>query len=267
MKYDSYLKHENIYIHHDLENAENVIIYLANQQVDSLVKRIESIKNGVSNIRFEGTIEEVFDEILSKPSIRQWCYDSSLRDKNTLVGTIHNASYNCRSMFTVRRLKDQLVEQTLHKAAETFTSEITPRIAERIETDINTHLAEKFSNLKFQISDKLFADIRSVVLLVILSIFNPIAGIMYAVFLVKTFIWSVDVNSEDWRAGIADEIYATIVENKANILSKIGNPLRDVCWDAYEALSEVSDKVDYFKHRLKQTDQKKCKIGFKKKCV
>lgn len=83
MKYDSYLKHENIYIHHDLENAENVIIYLANQQVDSLVKRIESIKNGVSNIRFEGTIEEVFDEILSKASLYLFHTFMRYRFRNT----------------------------------------------------------------------------------------------------------------------------------------------------------------------------------------
>lgn len=174
MNYDSYLKHDNIYIHHALENAENVIIFLANQQVDSLVRGIESIKTGVSNISFEATVEEAFDIILSKDSIRQWCYDCSLRDKNTLVGTIENASYSCRSVFTVRRLKNQLVELTLHKAAETFISEIRTRVMERIETNICTHLEQKFSNLKFQISDKLFADILSVVFIFFFVYFKSI---------------------------------------------------------------------------------------------
>lgn len=102
MKYDFYFKYENIYIYYDFENVENVIIYLVNQQVDLLVKCIELIKNGVLNICFEGIIEEVFDKILFNVLIRQWCYDSFLRDKNILVGIIYNVSYNCCLMFIVR---------------------------------------------------------------------------------------------------------------------------------------------------------------------
>lgn len=48
--------------------------------------------------------------------------------------------------------------------------------------------------------------------------------------------------------------------NKPDILSRIGHPLGSICWGAAEALSSVSDEVNDFKRRLKQTDQKECKI-------
>lgn len=237
--YESFLQQDNIYIHHTLENAENVIIFLASQLVDSLVRGLESIEKLVSSISFQLTLKGAIDLILSRDSIRLLCCNGVLRDKNTYVGTIDNSSYICRSAFTVGRLKEQLVNHTLNEA---------------------TRYVITVFNLMFKISDELPASINSVLVDDIVAIFYPLLGSTVAVrSLVVTFIWTVDVNSRVWREEIADEIYETIKRNQTDILRKIEDKFQNICGGASDAIFEVLDEVYYFKHRLKQTDQTECK--------
>lgn len=258
--YESYLKEDNIYIHHTLENAENVIIFLANQQANLLVRNLKSIKEPISNIRFELTVKEAVGVILSKHSIRRWCYSCFLRDNNTPVGTIENASYICRSAFTVRRLKEQLVDNTIDEASRAVINAIRERVYRNVESQILTALEYKFHNLKFKISKELFASINSLLVSVIVAFFHPLLGIIVAVgSFIVTLIWSVDVNSKDWRNKIADEIYYTIDKNKDDLFWKIEDNLQNMFDGTSEALSIVLDKVNDFQRCLKQTDQTKCK--------
>lgn len=74
--------------------------------------------------------------------------------------------------------------------------------------------------------------------------------------MVLTFIRSINVNSTDWRAQIADGIYETIVKNKTNILSNIEGQVKNICWPSLQELNEVPDTVTDFKSRLGQTGQK-----------
>nr|XP_034322816.1 uncharacterized protein LOC117688713 [Crassostrea gigas] len=264
--YESYLKEDNIYIHHTLENAENVIIFLANQQANLLVRNLKSIKEPISNIRFELTVKEAVGVILSKHSIRRWCYSCFLRDNNTPVGTIENASYICRSAFTVRRLKEQLVDNTIDEASRAVINAIRERFYRNVESQILTALEYKFHNLKFKISKELFASINSLLVSVIVAFFHPLLGIIVAVgSFIVTLIWSVDVNSKDWRNKIADEIYYTIDKNKDDLFWKIEDNLQNMFDGTSEALSIVLDKVNDFQRCLKQTDQTKLVHEWKKR--
>lgn len=105
MNYEYYLKEQTSYIHHALENAEYVINVLEYQQVNSLGGGIEPIPEKFSIISIETIIQDATDKILSRESIRQMCYDIFLWDKNIAIGTTEDASYSCRSIFTVRRFR------------------------------------------------------------------------------------------------------------------------------------------------------------------
>lgn len=113
------------------------------------------------------------------------------------------------------------------------------------ECSFPKNLEQKFSDLKFKISDELFEKIASVVVFIVVVAFNnQLLGIIVAVTtLVGTFIMSINVNSTDWRAQIADGIYETIVK-KQN-----------------QYFNEVSHTVTDFKRRLGQTGQKPCKYN------
>lgn len=58
MNYESFLKKDKIYIHHTLEDPDNVIKFLAYQQVSSLVEVIESISDSFSIISIDTVIQE-----------------------------------------------------------------------------------------------------------------------------------------------------------------------------------------------------------------
>lgn len=257
MNYESFFKQHKIYIHHTLENPDNVIKFLAYQQLSSLVEVIESISDSFSIISIDTVIQEADKKILSRNLIRQVCLDTFLMDKNVAVGRGDSASYSCRSVFTVRRLKGQLVEQTLHETANAIRSEICKGILRHIESNIQESLNQNFLDLKFKISTNLFENISSVVVFAIyFAYFYPLLGIIVAVgYVVVTFIWSVDVNSKAWRREIADEIYQTIAENKTNILREIKGHVQNMCRDAQKKLYEVSDRVNGFKRSLGQIDQ------------
>lgn len=239
MNYEYYLKEQTSYIQHALENSEYVINGLEYQQVNSLGGAIELIPEKVSIISIETIIEDATDETLSKESIRQMRYDIFIWDKNIAIGKTEDVSYSCRSIFTVRRLKEHLEERTLHEIAETLRSQICRGILKHFECSFPTNLEQTFSDLKFKISDELFEKITSVVVFIVVFIVvvafnNPLLGIIVAVTtLVGTFIRSINVNSTDWRAQIADGIYETT----------------------------ESDTVTDFKRRLGQTGQKPCKYN------
>lgn len=261
-EYESYLKKETIYIHHSLESAENVIEFSAYVQAKSLGTVVKSISESVPIDSLEEILQAAKDQVLTKDKIRRVCYDIFLRDKSELVGTTDNTSYSCRSMFTVRRLKEQLVEETLNKTAETLGSEICGGILKHIESKIQSKLEQDFSDLKLNISDELYAAITVAVVAVVVSFFFPLLGIIIAVgTLFVTFVWSVDVNSRDWRSKVADEIYDTIDKNKANILRKIRPQVEEICWHTVRELTVVWKTIQDFKCRIGHTEQIACKYS------
>lgn len=81
---ESYLNKQIIYIHHELENAENVLNFLGYQQVRTLHVNLvfESISENVSIISSETILQEVTDKILLRESIRWLCYNIFLWEKN-----------------------------------------------------------------------------------------------------------------------------------------------------------------------------------------
>lgn len=81
---ESYLNEQIIYIHHELENAENVLNFLGYQQVRTLHVNLvfKSISENVSIISTETILQEVTDKILLRESIRWLCYNIFLWEKN-----------------------------------------------------------------------------------------------------------------------------------------------------------------------------------------
>lgn len=257
MKYEKYLEEEAIYLHHALESADNVIKFCAYQQVKSLGNVVDSILESVPIDSLGIILQAATDKVLSKDEIRQLCYGIFLKDNGGNVGTTENASYSCRSMFTVRRLKEQLVDQTLEKTAKTLGSEICRGILNHIKSKNKTKLEQHFSNLKFEISDELFAAITVAVWAVVVEFFFPLLGTIMAVgTLVVTFVWSVDVNSRDWRRKVADQIYDTIDKNKNDIMIKIRPQVEQICHQTVHELLAVSRTIHDLKCSVGHTEQK-----------
>lgn len=259
MEYEVYLKEETIYIHHSLESAQNVFRFTAYEQVKSLGTVVESISKNVPIDGLGKILQEANDKVLSKDSIKELCYGILLKDKDGNIGTTAHASYSCRSMFTVSRLKEQLVDETLKKTAEALGSEICSGILKHIESKIKTKLEQHFSNLKFQIPDELFAKITVAVVTVVVTFFFPLIGVIFAVgTLVVTFVWPIDVNSREWRGKVAYEIYETIDKNKNDIMRKIRPQVEQMCRQTVQELMAVSRTINDLIHCIGHTEQDAC---------
>lgn len=258
-KYKSYLTNDTIYIHHSLESAENVSKFSAYAQAKSLGTLVESLSESVPIDSLDEILQAASDNVLSRDNIRQLCYDILLEDKHDLVGTVYSTSYSCRSLFTVRRLKEQLVEKTLKKTAETLGSEICRGILKHIESKIQSKLEQDLSHLELNVSDELYATITVAVVAVVVSYFFPLIGIIIAVStFVVTFVWSVDVNSRDWRRKVADEMCDTINQNKARVLRKVRSQVEEMCRQTVLELTKVSKTLHEFQCRIGYTEQIAC---------
>lgn len=263
MNYESYLKEQTIYIHHALESSENIIKFYAYRQVTLLGTIIESITGINSIYGIEPILQAAIDKVLSRDSIRTFCYGILLSDdKNILVGTTESPSFSCRSVFTVRKLKEQLVQKTLRETVEPLGSEIGSRIVKHIESKVKMKSRQIVSDLKFNIPDELVDTITSTVVTDVVSYFFPTVGIINSlVTFVVTSVLSVNVNSIIWRRQVADEIHDTIEKNKDAILGKIKPKVKEMCTQTVRELTAVSKAVNCFKRRLGLAEQDACKYS------
>lgn len=262
MNYEPYLKEETIYIHHALENSENIIKFYALRQVTLLGTIIEPIADIFPIYDLEPILQAAIDKALSRESIRTFCYGIFLNDTNILVGTTENPSFSCHSVFTVRKLKEQLVHKTLLKTVEPLVSEIGSRIVKHIESKVKTKSRQRVSNLIFKIPNELVGTITGVVVTDVVSGFFPTVGIINSlVTFVVTSVLSVNVNSIIWRRQVADEIHDTIEKNKAAILRKIIPEVEEICLQNVRELKAASEEVNCFKRCLGLAEQDACKYS------
>lgn len=251
LNYESYLKKETIYIHHELENPENVIKFSAYEQAKSLGTSMELISESVPVDSLGPILQAATDRVISKDTIIRLCNDVFLGDKNVNVG-----STKCPLMSTVKRLKKQLIIKTLNDTAKNLGSEISRGILNHIKFTMTTKLDEKKSKLQFDIPNELFTTVAVMVCNIISNIFDDI--IAYDK-LSEVSFWSVDVNSRNWRRGVADEIYDTIVFNKTNFVRQIRSESEKICRQTVRELKEMSTSINDFKRSMGHTEQKTCK--------
>lgn len=259
-RYEYYLKEETIYLHHALENDENIVKMSAYRRVNSFDTVVNSISQSIPIESVETILQSAFDKVLSRETISGLCYGIFLRDRNVDVGTIKSPSYSCYSKFRVSRLKEELVRKTLTETAKALGSEICRVILKHIEFNIQTSLGQTFEDLTLKISDELFEQIKVVVVAVIKPHIFPDLGfvnLFLTIFMI--YFGSVDVNSRDWRRKVADEIYETIHKSKADILRKTEPQIKEMCKKTVQELQVVSNTTTDFKRRIGQTDQKECK--------
>lgn len=258
MKYADRMKEETIYIHHALENDQNIVKMSAYRRVNSFDTVVNSISQSIPTESVDMALQSAFHEVLSGGTITQLCYGIFLQDRGVDVGTIENASYSCYSKFRVSRLKHQLALQTLNETVKALGSKICWAILRHIEFNIEIKLRQTFENLRLKISDELSEQISVVVMTAITTTLNIDShlDIPHFVFtLLMMYLWPVDVNSRDWRSEVAHEIYEIINKSKADIFREI----KTMCKQTVQELQVVSNTTAGFKRSIGQPDQTECK--------
>lgn len=257
MNYELCLERETIFLQHAFDNTDNVIRFSAYQQVESLENNIDAIAQHVQRHDIGIILQAATNNVLSKESITQLCYNIYLRDNDIEVGTVASRSYSCRSIFTVLRLKEQLVDITLKETAKKLGSEICRGLLKYIGFKIEEKLEQICLLYKSEIVGKKVATFIDAAVAVVVAMVFPFHGIINEVgALIGTSVWSVDVNSMDWRRNVADEILDTLNKHKTEMLEEIESEVEFLCWQASQELKAVLNDIADFKRKIGYIKQK-----------
>lgn len=258
--YQSKIKSENIYLHHDYDDYDEISKMSAKQKLLLFRRTVDVLSESIPRQEIPNIIEQAAIRALTSQNIRQLCFDAFIKDDGKNVGTVAHEPYRCYSMLTVRRLKENLADETLQKIGESLGSEICIGILEYIQTKVKAKLRSDLISLRFELSPKIYASFTLLVSSVFLLIFNPLLGLLLAAgTFFATLWWSVDVNSTEWRKQVADEIYDKVIEKRRTILEKIQPEIESLCQKASTDLNRVSKNIRVLEEGIKIIPLDQCK--------
>lgn len=250
-EYEGLFRSKMLHIQHEYDDFDEIAKKSANAKAMSFQRTIQSLIQSIPYEELFSIIDEASKKAYSRENIRNICFNEFITDGEN-VGTVYSNSYVCRFFVTVRRIKAELVTNTLRSVGKAFASEICKGILRHIESKIQSALRHDLIRLRFDISDDIFATVTVVLLFVIASVINPLYGAAVAVIsLVVTFVWSVDVNSVSWRRKVADEIFETVSKNRDDVVSKLLPMVQRTCLKTTRYLKNVSEELEEWTQNTK----------------
>lgn len=252
-KYSVYEKYaylynlESWYMQHEFEEYDEVFRLCAHKKVVQFRKLLESIMKGIPKHNIQTIIEEAANRALSRENITQLCYDSVIRG----YGNVDSPPNKCYSQSTVDKLKDELVETTIHSVSSSLGSELCNGILRHIEKEIKSTV-----HVAFRMPLHPFGLMEFDVVTFISSLLNSVIGIARAIFTSIVTYWrGVDVNSRSWRIDIATEIHKMVLENKSKVLKELSSNITSRCRATEDHLKWISQKLEDIRGRIHLIDQ------------
>lgn len=188
------------------------------------VRLITEVKPPESTVYFG----DVF--FLTRQFISHICYGVILKKDNLDVGSVEHAPYRCKSHKSLNQLRQNLEEQTIHKICSSL------KFKHNLGC-ITSHILEK-------ILLKAVADLRS----------EDMDSCKAKVAL------PVDVNSKEWRLGVADALYTLLME-KNQVLT---NPFKELYQELQSNLELVCARMESYKNLCHQNSLSECKYTIRK---
>lgn len=215
------------------------------QLVKSLIKMIP-----VDDI--EHIIDRAADRSFSKESITRLCFSAVIQES----GNTYSGPYYC-SFFTVRRLKRELVENTMESMRQLLVSEVEDEIDQHIAKYVLDRVGpiQTFISLDFP---TIINSISFGIAIIVAMWFNVIPVLIVSAFvIIASLLIAVDVNSISWRKNVANEIYENLSKNKVKVIKDISSNIKQRCKETIDQLRSVSSKLENFKRRINLIDQDK----------
>lgn len=262
--FKSSLEHTQIFLHHEYEDRDDIAKWSASQKIESLSASLKLTMDSFSRTHLASVIDNALDDSLTQDNIRDICCDVHIKTRNENVGSVKSASYTCHFTFTVQRLKQILVEETLKKTAKFLGTKICNGILEHIKIVVQGKLTEDLRKLRLQISDEIQVHIERSIREII---FEIIAGVfIYIGVFFMTIIYPVDVNSREWRHKVADEVFKKINENRIPLTTHILEEIICISSKTVDDFENILTQLTIHRTETFSIDQKQCKYkNFEKK--
>lgn len=257
-KYREIIDKYDIHLQHAYEEFDEIAKLLALRRVSeccNLVKDMFMVQH-LSNRELK-QITDFAINTLTQDDIIRLCYEVHIEYKNKLVGTVQNGTYNCYSTFTVRSIKHILAKETLEITAKRLGSAICRGIHQYNDSRIKKTLFQELGIIRLQISDDIYHQIENTMIVALIAFFDTLSGVITDIitFIVRIF-HPVDVNSKEWRAKVAEEIYQKILENRQEIAAHVFEAIRNLDSAEKADLKVIRSKLDGFLLKISQSDRK-----------
>ncbi|XP_061170924.1 uncharacterized protein LOC133180409 [Saccostrea echinata] len=248
----------NIFLQHVFDGYEEISKICAHHSISTFSEKVNAMKKSIPVGDLPNILSLAADRSLSETNLRHLCHNVVIKDQGTTVGKVGSASYSCRFMPTVNRLKQELMKETLDEAVKSLASEISKGILVHIESKILEELEQDFKKLNISISSEMFEQVNVVVVSIIVVLFNELKTlIMTVVTFLVTIIIPIDINSTSWRNKVAEEIYNIIKKERNGILDKTIQKIRPICERTVDELMNVYSKLEEGKRDLRLVPQER----------
>lgn len=259
--FKSHIDSKNILLHHEFEEYNEIAKLSFHRKMSLFCEKIQDLSSSIPIVNLTTIINEAEDRALTMANIKQLCYEANIKHDGKDVGTVNDRSYVCYSIFTVRKLKTYLVEETLQKIGESLGSEICIEILREIESKVKSELKKDLIHLEVELKKELFASFSVIVMMAISFFISSWLGLLVAVGTIfVTLVMSVDVNSPEWRSKVADEIHRKVTEHRSAILRKVLPDIEKQCRQTSNDLETVANSLLALQRDIQLIDQKQCKL-------
>lgn len=246
--YKEFFKFERFYLQHVNEQYAELAKLSALQKVRSLRQYVDLVKDNIPLQKIEIIVKKVASRALSKESILRLCFDVVLQG----IGNTNSDPYNCYSVFTVRRLKLELVRETIKSINNNLGFEITAEILEHMKSDIYSSFAmvpnSTEADLVFQvrmISTSMNALVSSLNSLpVIPNVLSDTNSFLF------TLLLPVNVNSQSWRRNVATEINELMDKNAKKFITDVSLAIKRRFRITVDQLKLIADQLENFESRV-----------------
>lgn len=264
-EYEKYLSQKNILLHHNLssQNCEKIAMLCGKQRLAHLANLLQMISESIPINELAKIMRNAAKETLTNETVRNICYSAIILYEGKSVGNVDESPYVCRSGFTVRRIKRLLMKKTIENLALSFGNYVCQAFQKSIKSLIET-VNHKFSDLDIHLSGETFAKLERTIEGIFINIVRRIIDLMHEVYeisvtVVSTLVWSVDVNSREWRRNIADEIYSKVSEKKIEIIYGTLPLITEMCVNTKADLTKRLNLILSVEKNISLADQKKRK--------
>lgn len=244
---------KTLHLQHEYEDFDDIAKKSAFAKVSSFQTTILYLVESISFKKLAEIVSEAAEHFLLQLNVRDICYNEFITDEEN-VGTVNSNSYICRLLSTVRRIKRTLVTNTLRTACKSLGFKICKGIMGFIKFQMETYFltCDDQRQLNIEISDTLIETFSVEMTPFLISICG---SILFATgSLIGTFVFSVDVNSINWRRKVADAIFLMISKHRKIIVEKAMLLVKNMCTKTAEDLKRLNKSLEKWKEKTKCMD-------------
>lgn len=253
-EYELMFRSNTLHVQHEYEDFDDIAKKSAFAKVSSFQTTILSLKRSIPFKEFDEIVSAAAEIFFSQLNVRDICYNEFITDGEN-VGTVNSNSYTCRLFSTVRRIKRTLVTNTLRTTFKSLGFKIYEGIMGYIKFQMETryfYICDDQRQLNIEISDTLIETISVEMTSFLISICDSILFATRS--LIGTFVFSVDVNSLNWRRKVADAIFLMISKHREDIVEKAMLLVENMCTKTAEDLKSLNESLEKWKEKTECMD-------------